>query len=86
MAAVGSCAEGVFGARRGTRWVHGERRSEPITGVRVKLRSGEVAPAPRKICLGDLIVDAAGRGSVAPKWLEKLGYGAHCEESMYKID
>lgn len=55
-----------------------------ITGVRVKLRSGEGAGTEEDL-LGDLIVDAAGRGSVAPKWLEKLGYGA-TEESMYKID
>src|SRR5690606_1981995 len=31
---------------------------------------------------GDLIVDASGRGSRAPQWLEELGYEAPQEESV----
>jgi 2-polyprenyl-6-methoxyphenol hydroxylase-like FAD-dependent oxidoreductase len=33
----------------------------------------------------DFVVDAAGRGSLAPKWLESTGY-AQLEESVVKID
>ncbi|MEP7121031.1 MAG: hypothetical protein ABJE95_08985 [Byssovorax sp.] len=55
-----------------------------ISGVRLKRRSGEDASAEEEL-LGDLIVDAAGRGAVTPKWLEQLGYGV-TEESTYKLD
>lgn len=55
-----------------------------ITGVRLRPRSGEAAAIEEEVP-GDLIVDAAGRGSLSPKWLEDLGYGK-TEESALKVD
>jgi 2-polyprenyl-6-methoxyphenol hydroxylase-like FAD-dependent oxidoreductase len=55
-----------------------------ITGVRLQSRGSEGAGAEEEL-LGDLIVDASGRGSLTPKWLEQLGYGT-TEESIYKVD
>jgi 2-polyprenyl-6-methoxyphenol hydroxylase-like FAD-dependent oxidoreductase len=47
-----------------------------VTGVRLKDPAGEDT-------LGaDLVVDASGRGTRAPRWLEALGYGAPEEEAM----
>jgi 2-polyprenyl-6-methoxyphenol hydroxylase-like FAD-dependent oxidoreductase len=43
-----------------------------VTGVKVK---GETLEA-------DLVVDATGRGSRAPRWLEELGYGRPEEEQV----
>jgi 2-polyprenyl-6-methoxyphenol hydroxylase-like FAD-dependent oxidoreductase len=42
-----------------------------ITGVHVNRRSGENAA---EVLEADLVVDASGRGSATPKWLEGLGY------------
>jgi 2-polyprenyl-6-methoxyphenol hydroxylase-like FAD-dependent oxidoreductase len=50
-----------------------------ITGVRYQ-RGGEVSEAP-----ADLVVDAGGRGSRTPQWLEALGY-PKVEESEVRID
>ncbi len=47
-----------------------------ITGVRVKGPRGE------QTLEGELIVDASGRGSRAPHWLEALGYGRPEEEQV----
>jgi 2-polyprenyl-6-methoxyphenol hydroxylase-like FAD-dependent oxidoreductase len=43
-----------------------------------------VGDAPADHILGDLVVDATGRGSSAAKWLEQLGYGAP-EESQLRV-
>jgi len=49
-----------------------------VAGVRVEARGAdEVIPA-------DLVVDASGRGSRTPSWLEALGYSAP-EESAVKV-
>src|SRR5262249_46295906 len=40
-----------------------------ISGVRVKIGNGE-----EHTVLADLVVDASGRGSSSPAWLESLGY------------
>lgn len=53
-----------------------------VTGVDVHHRSG--APADETLP-ADLVVDAGGRGSRAPQWLEALGYGA-VEETHVKMD
>jgi 2-polyprenyl-6-methoxyphenol hydroxylase-like FAD-dependent oxidoreductase len=45
-----------------------------VGGVRVRKRAGAM-PAPEEIVLADLVVDASGRDSKAPEWLEQLGYG-----------
>jgi len=50
-----------------------------ITGVRYE-RGGEVKEEP-----ADLVVDASGRGSRTPQWLEALGY-PKVEESEVRID
>jgi 2-polyprenyl-6-methoxyphenol hydroxylase-like FAD-dependent oxidoreductase len=41
----------------------------------VELRARQSAEAPRRL-EADLVVDATGRGSRAPQWLEALGYSA----------
>lgn len=52
-----------------------------VTGVRVQARNGDVD----KVIEGDLVVDATGRGSRTPVWLEQLGYEKPVEERK-KID
>jgi 2-polyprenyl-6-methoxyphenol hydroxylase-like FAD-dependent oxidoreductase len=47
-----------------------DRQSGRVTGVRA---SGQVL-------LGDLVVDATGRGSRSPQWLEELGYKKPVED------
>jgi 2-polyprenyl-6-methoxyphenol hydroxylase-like FAD-dependent oxidoreductase len=47
-----------------------------VTGVRVKSPSGEESLEAA------LVVDASGRGSRAPQWLEALGYGRPAEEKI----
>ncbi|GAA1073626.1 FAD-dependent oxidoreductase [Nocardiopsis metallicus] len=42
-----------------------------ITGVRVQSRGG----GPEEVLPADLVVDATGRGSRTPVWLESMGYG-----------
>jgi 2-polyprenyl-6-methoxyphenol hydroxylase-like FAD-dependent oxidoreductase len=56
--------------------VAGEDRSA-IKGVRVRLGSGE-----EHTITADLVVDASGRGSLAPAWLEALGYARPEEERI----
>ena len=51
-----------------------------ITGVRVQ-RKGEA----EAVLSADLVVDATGRGSRSPKWLEALGY-ERPDEHMIQID
>jgi 2-polyprenyl-6-methoxyphenol hydroxylase-like FAD-dependent oxidoreductase len=53
-----------------------------ITGVRIQCRT---EGAGEESLMADLIVDAIGRGSRSPKWLEELGY-ARPEETVIKID
>jgi 2-polyprenyl-6-methoxyphenol hydroxylase-like FAD-dependent oxidoreductase len=48
----------------------------PIAGVRV--RRGE----QRQILPADLVIDATGRGSQTPQWLEELGYGRPPEQRV----
>lgn len=47
-----------------------------VTGVRVKTAQGE------EQLEADLVLDASGRGSRAPRWLEALGYGSPPEEQL----
>jgi 2-polyprenyl-6-methoxyphenol hydroxylase-like FAD-dependent oxidoreductase len=47
-----------------------------VTGVRVKGPGGE------ETLTCDLVVDTAGRGTRAPRWLEALGYGRPEEEAV----
>jgi 2-polyprenyl-6-methoxyphenol hydroxylase-like FAD-dependent oxidoreductase len=47
-----------------------------ITGVKVKGPEGE------QVLEAGLVVDASGRGSRAPQWLEALGYGRPDEEQV----
>jgi len=44
---------------------------EQVTGVQITRRGSE---NESKTLMANLIVDASGRGSAAPKWLESLGY------------
>lgn len=53
-----------------------------ITGVLVTERA---AGNRRRELVADLVVDAAGRGSAAPKWLESLGY-TKPEEISVKVN
>ena len=48
-----------------------------ITGVQVRARDGQAPDAsPTTDVLADLVVDATGRHSLAPAWLQALGYAA----------
>jgi 2-polyprenyl-6-methoxyphenol hydroxylase-like FAD-dependent oxidoreductase len=53
-----------------------------ITGVKVRRRT---EGAPEEALEADLVVDATGRGSHSPQWLETLGY-PRPEESVVKVD
>jgi 2-polyprenyl-6-methoxyphenol hydroxylase-like FAD-dependent oxidoreductase len=48
-----------------------------IQGVRVKIGNGE-----EQVVLADMVIDASGRGSSSPAWLEGLGYAAPAEERI----
>jgi len=50
-----------------------------VVGVRVQRRGAEGAPEE---LWADLVVDASGRFSKAPAWLEALGYAAPPEETI----
>lgn len=56
--------------------------NDRITGVVLRYRSGEQR---EETLSADLIVDASGRGSRAPQWLNSLGYG-NVQETSVKID
>jgi 2-polyprenyl-6-methoxyphenol hydroxylase-like FAD-dependent oxidoreductase len=46
-----------------------------VAGARVRLRSADThTPGPEEELAADLVVDASGRDSKAPEWLEALGY------------
>jgi 2-polyprenyl-6-methoxyphenol hydroxylase-like FAD-dependent oxidoreductase len=49
-----------------------------VTGARVQA-AGDAQP---RAIEADLVVDATGRGSRAPRWLEQLGYGSVPEERV----
>ncbi|WP_433236290.1 FAD-dependent oxidoreductase [Actinomadura nitritigenes] len=49
-----------------------------VTGVRVRPQGGETA----RVLAADLVVDATGRGSRTPAWLEELGYRRPAEERV----
>lgn len=53
-----------------------------VTGVRITYRNGD---ARTEELTADLVVDATGRGSKAPEWLEELGYEKP-EETTVGID
>ena len=53
-----------------------------VTGVRV---TGVAADAEPEVLAADLVVDATGRGSRSPAWLEEMGYERPVEEKV-KID
>jgi 2-polyprenyl-6-methoxyphenol hydroxylase-like FAD-dependent oxidoreductase len=53
-----------------------------VTGVRVRHRG---SPDGAKTIGADLVVDASGRGSQGPAWLESFGYARPREESI-KVD
>ena len=50
-----------------------------VAGVRTRLRNGS-AGTPEEVVEADLVVDASGQGSRAPRWLAELGYDAPEEE------
>src|SRR5205814_2337502 len=53
-----------------------------VTGVKITRRAAEAANAVSEVMNADLVVDASGRGSLAPKWLQELGYEAPQEEEV----
>jgi hypothetical protein len=53
--------------------------SERLTGARVRSRG---ADQPEREMPADLVVDASGRGSRAPRWFEVLGLSAPSEETV----
>jgi 2-polyprenyl-6-methoxyphenol hydroxylase-like FAD-dependent oxidoreductase len=48
-----------------------------VTGVRVRIDGGA-----EQIIAADLVVDASGRGSQSPAWLDSLGYARPAEERI----
>ena len=50
-----------------------------VTGVRLEDRQGSRA---EETMYADLVVDASGRGSRSPHWLDELGYGRPLEEEV----
>ncbi len=52
-----------------------------VTGLVVRRRDAGV----QETLGADLVVDASGRGSQSPKWLEALGYG-HAEETSVRVN
>jgi 2-polyprenyl-6-methoxyphenol hydroxylase-like FAD-dependent oxidoreductase len=57
-------------------------RNDRVTGVILRYRTGE---QDEEELAADLVVDASGRGSRAPQWLNSLGYG-NVQETSVKID
>jgi 2-polyprenyl-6-methoxyphenol hydroxylase-like FAD-dependent oxidoreductase len=55
------------------------RDKKQVTGVRVTKRSGE---GDVEIMEADFVVDASGRGSSTPKWLDSLGYDRPAETEV----
>ena len=56
-----------------------DRAAGRVTGVRVQPRDRAAAPQNLDV---DLVVDASGRGSRSPSWLEAFGYAKPREESI----
>jgi 2-polyprenyl-6-methoxyphenol hydroxylase-like FAD-dependent oxidoreductase len=56
--------------------------NDRITGIVLRYRSGK---EHEEALSANLIVDASGRGSRAPQWLNSLGYG-NVQETSVKID
>ncbi len=54
-------------------------RGERVRGVRILRRATGSA---EEVLEADLVVDASGRGSQAPKWLESMGYAPPQEERV----
>lgn len=53
-----------------------DERGARVIGARI------TGPSGSEVLHADLVVDAAGRGSRAPRWLEALGYGAPSEDRV----
>ncbi|GGQ35444.1 FAD-binding monooxygenase [Streptosporangium pseudovulgare] len=53
-----------------------------VTGVRVRPRAGDTASAAESVIHADLVVDAGGRGSRSPVWLQELGYAPAAQEQV----
>lgn len=55
-----------------------------VTGVRLRPRvgDGDTVGGASGVLEADLVVDASGRRSRAPRWLEDLGYDAPAEETI----
>jgi 2-polyprenyl-6-methoxyphenol hydroxylase-like FAD-dependent oxidoreductase len=56
-----------------------DEKGEAIKGVRVRIGNG-----PEQTIMADLVVDASGRGSSSPAWLENFGF-ARPEEQKVEI-
>jgi 2-polyprenyl-6-methoxyphenol hydroxylase-like FAD-dependent oxidoreductase len=57
-----------------------DRAGGRVTGVRVEARDGSAGPVEE--IDADIVVDATGRGSRSPSWLDAWGYGKPREESI----
>jgi len=57
-------------------------RNDRVTGIVLRHRAGE---QHEEALSADLVVDASGRGSRAPHWLNSLGYG-NVQETSVKIE
>jgi 2-polyprenyl-6-methoxyphenol hydroxylase-like FAD-dependent oxidoreductase len=62
------------------------RGRDAVTGVRLRWRSGRAeATGPDTDVAADLVVDASGRGSHAPRWLAALGYQPPTQTSINSL-
>jgi 2-polyprenyl-6-methoxyphenol hydroxylase-like FAD-dependent oxidoreductase len=58
-------------------------RRAAVTGVRLRSRHGRAeATGPATEVAADLVVDASGRGSRAPRWLAELGFRPPAETTI----
>lgn len=55
--------------------------NETVTGLRLSVRDGQ-HDGDHEVMLADLVVDASGRASRTPKWLQEHGYDAPEEERV----
>lgn len=61
----------------------GDETGDGVVGVMLRSRDGSDEANVAEPLLADLVVDASGRGSAAPAWLEELGYDTPPDETVH---
>jgi 2-polyprenyl-6-methoxyphenol hydroxylase-like FAD-dependent oxidoreductase len=65
--------------RRTVAGLRANQQKTRITGVEIRSQEGD---GPAEFLEADLVVDAGGRGSQTPKWIDSLGYGSPQETTV----